>query len=114
MCGQGLCYNVHLLLAKSEELVCRRKMAVIFNMINLFCELWKSWMYFSQGILRETHRSFLNFILFYFISFAKKTNKQTNRKNVGRDTATAVHGQLQRARKYKDLCDRKKPIVSVT
>ena len=29
---------------------------------------------------------------FYFISFAKKnqTNKQTNRKNVGRDTATAV------------------------
>ena len=67
MCGQGLSYNVHLLLAKSEELVCRRKMAVIFNMINLFCELWKSWMYFSQGILRETHRSFfkLNFILFY-------------------------------------------------
>ena len=29
--------------------------------------------------------------LFYFISFAKKqTNKQTNRKNVGRNTATAV------------------------
>ena len=28
---------------------------------------------------------------FYFINFApQKTNKQTNRKNVGRDTATAV------------------------
>ena len=26
----------------------------------------------------------------YFISFTKKTNKQTNRKNIGRDTATAV------------------------
>ena len=28
-------------------------------------------------------------LLFYFINFAQK-NKQTNRKNVGRDTATAV------------------------
>ena len=29
------------------------------------------------------------FYLFYFISFAKKKNKQTE-KNVGRDTVTAV------------------------
>ena len=41
-------------------------------------------------------------ILFHVINFAKtkqnRKNKQTNRKNVGGDTATAVRGQLQRAR----------------
>ena len=40
--------------------------------------------------------------LFYFIiNFAKKKNKQTNRKNVGMDTATAVanysgHGYVKK------------------
>ena len=44
--------------------------------------------------------------LFYFIiNFAKK-NKQTNRKNVGRDTATAVvnysgHGYVKKKQKQK-------------
>ena len=41
------------------------------------------------------------YVLFHFILLAspKKTNKQTNRKNFGRDTATAVaNGQLKRAR----------------
>ena len=34
--------------------------------------------------------SFIFIFLFYFISFAKKKKEQTNRKNVCRDTATAV------------------------
>ena len=34
--------------------------------------------------------SFIFIFLFYFISFAKKKKGQTNRKNVCRDTATAV------------------------
>ena len=41
-------------------------------------------------------------ILFHVINFTKtkqnRKNKQTNRKNVGGDTATALRGQLQRAR----------------
>ena len=36
----------------------------------------------------EVDSIFFFYFLFYFISFAKK--KQTNRKNVDRDTATAV------------------------
>ena len=45
-------YDVHVLLAKLlvGEDGCHL-------MINLFCELWKSLMYFSQGILRGTRRS---------------------------------------------------------
>ena len=32
----------------------------------------------------------LFYFIFYYISFAKKKTKQTNGKNVDRDTATAV------------------------
>ena len=49
---------------------------------------------------------FLLLLLLYFISFAKK--KQINRKNVGRDTATAVanyswpHILTRNIKKYSD------------
>ena len=56
------------------------------------------------------------FILFYFICFAKKqTNKQTNRKNVGRDTATDVANYSGPGLKYKEIiCHSKTKSVNKT
>ena len=43
----------------------------------------------SFRVVRKFWSRRLSYFFFYFISFAQKKN-QTNRKNIGRDTATAV------------------------
>ena len=53
------------------------------------CDTWGVLSKFNIKLDNSSQKVMILFYWFYFISFAKK-KKQTNRKNVGRDTATAV------------------------